>query len=135
MARLAHLRQLGLAGGQLALGQAGMPGHSQLTQQRQARLQVTDGVPWLSQAQITVCDLEQAQGVRALRSLLPESLRRLLVSVDGRLVVAEAPSFGKPIIQYDVSSLGAQSYVSAAKELLSRYSVVIPPTTTSECFT
>lgn len=34
--------------------------------------------------------------------------------------LAEAPSFGKPIILYDVASVGAQAYVSVAKELLSR---------------
>jgi len=34
--------------------------------------------------------------------------------------LAEAPSFGKPIILYDVASIGAQSYVSVAKELMTR---------------
>jgi hypothetical protein len=34
--------------------------------------------------------LEQAQGVRALCSLRPEYLRRLLVGLDGRLGVAQA---------------------------------------------
>lgn len=34
--------------------------------------------------------------------------------------VAEAPSFGKPIILYDVASVGAQAYVSVAKELIGR---------------
>ena len=34
--------------------------------------------------------------------------------------LAEAPSFGKPIILYDVASVGAQAYVSVAKELMSR---------------
>lgn len=34
--------------------------------------------------------------------------------------LAEAPSFGKPIILYDVASVGAQAYVSVAKELLAR---------------
>lgn len=34
--------------------------------------------------------------------------------------LAEAPSFGKPIILYDVSSVGAQAYVSVAKELMRR---------------
>jgi chromosome partitioning protein len=32
--------------------------------------------------------------------------------------LAEAPSFGKPIILYDVASVGAQAYVSVAKELM-----------------
>ena len=34
--------------------------------------------------------------------------------------LAEAPSFGKPIILYDVASVGAQAYVSVAKELIAR---------------
>jgi len=34
--------------------------------------------------------------------------------------LAEAPSFGKPIILYDVASVGAQAYVSVAKELIGR---------------
>ncbi len=35
--------------------------------------------------------------------------------------LAEAPSFGKPIILYDVASVGAQAYVSVANELLARH--------------
>jgi chromosome partitioning protein len=34
--------------------------------------------------------------------------------------LAEAPSFGKPIILYDVASVGAQAYVKVAEELMSR---------------
>jgi chromosome partitioning protein len=34
--------------------------------------------------------------------------------------LAEAPSFGKPIILYDLVSIGAQSYLAVAKELLRR---------------
>lgn len=34
--------------------------------------------------------------------------------------LAEAPSFGKPIILYDLSSVGAQAYLLAAKQLLER---------------
>ncbi len=34
--------------------------------------------------------------------------------------LAEAPSFGKPIILYDVQSIGAQAYMSVARELLER---------------
>ncbi len=35
--------------------------------------------------------------------------------------LAEAPSFGKPIILYDVASVGAQAYVAVAKELIARH--------------
>lgn len=34
--------------------------------------------------------------------------------------LAEAPSFGKPIILYDVTSVGAQAYMSVARELMER---------------
>jgi chromosome partitioning protein len=34
--------------------------------------------------------------------------------------LAEAPSFGKPIILYDVASIGAQAYVKVAEELMQR---------------
>ena len=34
--------------------------------------------------------------------------------------LAEAPSFGKPIILYDVASVGAQAYMGVARELLDR---------------
>ncbi len=34
--------------------------------------------------------------------------------------LAEAPSFGKPIVLYDVTSVGAQAYMAVARELLVR---------------
>ena len=34
--------------------------------------------------------------------------------------LSECPSFGKPILLYDVESVGAQSYLSLARELLAR---------------
>jgi chromosome partitioning protein len=36
--------------------------------------------------------------------------------------LAEAPSFGKPIVLYDVQSIGAQAYIAVAHELLRRES-------------
>jgi chromosome partitioning protein len=36
--------------------------------------------------------------------------------------LAEAPSFGKPIILYDIGSVGAKAYMSVAKELIERSS-------------
>ena len=40
--------------------------------------------------------------------------------------LAEAPSFGKPIILYDVTSIGAQSYMSVARELMTRNGTIPP---------
>jgi chromosome partitioning protein len=34
--------------------------------------------------------------------------------------LAEAPSFGKPILLYDVQSVGAKSYLAVAEELMLR---------------
>src|SRR6476659_8413488 len=38
--------------------------------------------------------------------------------------LAEAPSFGKPILLYDVQSVGAKSYLSVAQELMQRVEIV-----------
>ncbi len=35
--------------------------------------------------------------------------------------LSEAPSFGKPIVLYDVASKGAKSYMEAAREFLARH--------------
>lgn len=34
--------------------------------------------------------------------------------------LSEAPSFGKPILLYDVECVGAQMYLDLAKEVMSR---------------
>lgn len=48
-------------------------------------------------------------GTKVFDSVVPRNVR-----------LAEAPSFGKPIILYDVASVGAQAYVGVAKELIDR---------------
>ncbi len=48
-------------------------------------------------------------GEKVFRTVIPRNVR-----------LAEAPSFGEPIIQYDALSTGAQSYLKLAEELLSR---------------
>jgi chromosome partitioning protein len=50
-------------------------------------------------------------GAKVFETVIPRNVR-----------LAEAPSFGKPIILYDVASVGAQAYMNVAKELLQRYS-------------
>jgi chromosome partitioning protein len=42
------------------------------------------------------------------------------VSIPRNVRLAEAPSFGKPIVVYDILSAGAQSYLSLAKEVMTR---------------
>lgn len=42
--------------------------------------------------------------------------------------LAEAPSYGKPILLYDISSVGATSYLTVAKELMQRMETHDPST-------
>jgi len=46
-------------------------------------------------------------GDRVYRAIIPRNVR-----------LGEAPSFGQPIILYDIASSGAQSYIQLAKELM-----------------
>jgi chromosome partitioning protein len=48
-------------------------------------------------------------GTQVFETVIPRNVR-----------LAEAPSFGKPIILYDVASVGAQAYMNVAKELIAR---------------
>jgi chromosome partitioning protein len=41
--------------------------------------------------------------------------------------LAEAPSFGKPIILYDIGSIGAKAYMNVARELIARTSIPSEP--------
>ena len=48
-------------------------------------------------------------GDKVFTTVIPRNIR-----------LAEAPSFGKPIVVYDVSSVGAQAYMAVARELMDR---------------
>ena len=48
-------------------------------------------------------------GAKVFETVIPRNVR-----------LAEAPSFGKPIILYDVASVGAQAYMAVARELMAR---------------
>lgn len=52
-------------------------------------------------------DLKEFFGDQVFRTVIPRSIR-----------LAEAPSFGKPILAYDPRSRGAESYIQLAKEIL-----------------
>ncbi|MFN7960071.1 MAG: ParA family protein [Thermoanaerobaculia bacterium] len=54
--------------------------------------------------------------VEEVRKHFPDKVFRSIVPRNVRL--AEAPSFGKPIFQYDIKSRGAESYLALARELL-----------------
>lgn len=51
-----------------------------------------------------------------LREFFPDQVFRTIIPRSVRL--AEAPSFGKPILAYDPRSRGAESYIKLAKEIL-----------------
>ncbi len=53
-------------------------------------------------------DLRDFYGKQVLQTVIPRNVR-----------LAEAPSYGKPIILYDIRSKGAESYIQLAKEILS----------------
>jgi chromosome partitioning protein len=48
-------------------------------------------------------------GARMFKTVIPRNVR-----------LAEAPSFGKPILLYDIGSIGAQTYLGVAEELIAR---------------
>ena len=52
-------------------------------------------------------DLREFFGAEVLKTVIPRSIR-----------LAEAPSYGKPILMYDPRSKGAESYIRLAKEIL-----------------
>ncbi len=60
-------------------------------------------------SQQVVSEVRQHFGERVFETLIPRSTR-----------LAEAPSFGKPIIYYDKHSSGAAAYELLAQELLGR---------------
>ena len=51
-----------------------------------------------------------------LEKFFPQQMFKTQIPRNIRL--SEAPSFGKPVILFDVKSRGAQAYISLAKELL-----------------
>lgn len=55
-------------------------------------------------------DAREYFGPKVFESVVPRNVR-----------LAEAPSFGKPIILYDLASVGAQAYMAVAKELIARH--------------
>jgi chromosome partitioning protein len=48
-------------------------------------------------------------GPKVYKTTIPRNVR-----------IAEAPSFGKPIVLYDILSVGAKSYLGLAKEVIAK---------------
>jgi chromosome partitioning protein len=53
-------------------------------------------------------DIQTHFGSDLLKTVIPRSIR-----------LGEAPSFGKPVILYDIKSKGAQAYLQLAREIIS----------------
>jgi len=73
-------------------------------------------------------DAREYFGDKVFQAVIPRNIR-----------LAEAPSFGKPIIQYDIGSVGAASYMAVAKEVMARIETydsaqtsIHPPKTATE---
>jgi chromosome partitioning protein len=54
-------------------------------------------------------DLRDFYGEQVFKTIIPRNVR-----------LAEAPSYGKPIVLYDIRSRGAESYMQLAREILSK---------------
>ncbi|HLB54169.1 MAG TPA: ParA family protein [Gemmatimonadales bacterium] len=86
-----------------------------LVQQNFNRRLAIDGVLLtMYDARLNLCrqvakDAKEYFGPKVFRTVIPRNVR-----------LAEAPSFGKPILMYDVQSAGAKSYLAVAQELLRR---------------
>jgi len=61
-------------------------------------------------AQQVTQELRKYFGDKLLETIIPRNIR-----------LAEAPSYGKPALLYDVRSRGAESYIRLAKELMERH--------------
>jgi chromosome partitioning protein len=60
-------------------------------------------------AQQVSAQLEKHFGSKVYETVIPRNIR-----------LAEAPSYGKPVIRYDKTSKGAQAYLALAREILAR---------------
>jgi len=56
------------------------------------------------------------QVVQEVKTHFPEKVFKTIIPRNVRL--SESPSFGKPIILYDIASKGALSYMDLAREIL-----------------
>jgi chromosome partitioning protein len=65
--------------------------------------------PRLNLSRQVAMEAQEYFGAKMFRSAIPRNVR-----------LAEAPSFGQPILLYDVQSVGAKSYLALAQELIRR---------------
>jgi chromosome partitioning protein len=63
-----------------------------------------------------VTDAREYFGPKVFETIVPRNVR-----------LAEAPSFGKPIVLYDIASVGAQAYLGVAREIIRRSASPVTP--------
>ena len=63
-------------------------------------------------------ELKRHYGAKVFDTVIPRNVR-----------IAEAPSFGKPVLLHDPISKGAYAHLAFARELLGRIGVAIPAET------
>src|SRR5882672_9493370 len=72
--------------------------------------------PRLNLSRQVAIEAQEYFGPKMFRSAIPRNVR-----------LAEAPSFGQPILLYDVQSVGAKSYLSLAQEMIRRVEALRSP--------
>lgn len=71
---------------------------------------------------LTMCDYRTNLSKQVIAEVRRYFGEKVFEAVIPRAVcLSEAPSFGKPVIDYDIKSHGAQSYMLLAEEVLARY--------------
>ncbi len=60
-------------------------------------------------ARQVVDDIRQHFGDKVFETVIPRNIR-----------LGEAPSFGKPVLSYDIKSKGAEAYIALGREFLKR---------------
>jgi chromosome partitioning protein len=56
-----------------------------------------------------VADVRQFMGEKVYETVIPRNVR-----------ISEAPSYGKPVLLYDLKCLGSQAYLRLASEIIQR---------------
>lgn len=78
------------------------------------RLQIEGVLMTMYDARLNLCQ----QIVEEVRDYFKDKVYKTMISRNVR--VAEAPSYGKPIILYDVTSIGAKNYLGVTEEILGK---------------
>ena len=68
-------------------------------------------------SELVAADARSFFGDRVYDTVIPRNIR-----------ISEAPSHGKPVLTYDIRSVGAQAYLDLARELLRRERAESPAT-------